>query len=220
MDGAKPKPRRALPRGINALPKQEVEREQRARLAEGLTAALTEKGYAAVSVADVLAKAGVSRRTFYQLFADKEDCFLAAYEESAGRLAAAVAAAYADDERPWPERVARGVEMALDFLAADPPRASLLLVEVLGAGPRALDRRERVLASLAVMFADAPVDDPTRQLLTEAVVGGLYELAYARVVKGEARALRSAKRDFLYVALVPFLGHEGASAHVDSAVSD
>src|SRR3977135_2675206 len=83
---------RALPRGPHGLSREEVEVSQRARLLQAATEAVAELGYVKTTVADVLARAGVSRATFYQLFRDKEDCFLAAYQLNADFVAAVMAA--------------------------------------------------------------------------------------------------------------------------------
>jgi AcrR family transcriptional regulator len=220
MDAARSTKHRTLPRGINALPKKVVEREQHKRLTEAMVHVVAEQGYAATAVADVLKAAGISRRTFYELFADKEDCFLAAYDDGVETLSDAIAEGY-DRRGPWPERLRYGLEAALDYLSTNPETASTLLVEVLAAGPRALKRRERLLRALHRLVADAPEQDEARgALLTEAVVGSLYELAYARVLRGKAKRLRDMERDFLYVALVPFLGHEATIAEMDEAFDD
>src|SRR2546430_4460155 len=84
-------PGRALPRGPHGLSREEVELSQRARLLQAATEAVAEQGYVNTTVADILARAGVSRATFYQLFSDKEDCFNAAYRESAELVATAMA---------------------------------------------------------------------------------------------------------------------------------
>src|SRR6478752_2700016 len=81
-------PGRALPRGPHGLSREEVELSQRARLLQATTEAVAAQGYVKTTVADIIARAGVSRATFYQLFRDKEDCFLAAYKNNADFVAA------------------------------------------------------------------------------------------------------------------------------------
>lgn len=112
-----------------------------------MATAVAEKGYAATTVADVVARAGVSRRTFYEQFPDKEACFLAAYgtgvEVVLGRLAEAASALTEDD---WRGRVRSGLETYMQVLAEEPGFARALHVEVLSAGQAALERRAATFA--------------------------------------------------------------------------
>src|SRR5437870_5361711 len=87
---------KALPRGQHALPRHVVAGTQRRRLHDGAVAAVAEKGYAATTVADIIASAGVSRSTFYEHFTDKEHCVLSAYDEGAEQQFAEVMEAGAD----------------------------------------------------------------------------------------------------------------------------
>ena len=113
---------------------------------------VAEKGYEATTIADLAKDAGVSRTTFYELFADKEACFLAAYDDSADRLVRRIAAAYEAEER-WPDRVRAGLTTLLEALAADPAQARLALVDVAAAGPAA-QRRQRAAVQRLTPFLD------------------------------------------------------------------
>lgn len=153
--------------------------------------AVAERGYAATTVADVVAGAGVSRRTFYEHFADREDCFLAAYDAGVDLLLGhLVEEAAAAEEADWVERTRRGVRAYLEILAAEPAFARTFLIEVFAAGPRALDRRDAVHArfvdllrtQLALARQDHPeLPDPPDAVFA-AIVGGVNE-----VVSGEVR---------------------------------
>ena len=125
-----------LPSGRHGLAREAVVASQRGRLVDAIAQVVAEKGYQATTVADVVERAGVSRRTFYEQFPDKEACFLAAYEVAQevvlGRIAAAVA------HRPdagWRERARSGVEAFLALLAAEPAFARALQLEILPPGP-------------------------------------------------------------------------------------
>ena len=110
---------------------------------------VAEKGYAATTVADVVERAGVSRRTFYEQFADKEACFLGAYDAGLAAVLGHVGdAVEVKADAGWRERARIGVEAFLALLASQPAFAQALQVEVLTAGPAALDRR----AGMLVMF--------------------------------------------------------------------
>lgn len=174
------------------------------------------KGYRAVTVEDIIAHAGVSRRTFYDLFSDKEQCFLVAYELAMDRVLSTIDAAYGAKERPWPERMASGLRALLSLLAAEPSFARLVMVEVLSAGRRALELRDAALRRFEVFFEPAraalPVPPAEQQLLASAVVGGLSETLYTRIAAGEATDLPDLGPDLLYCAVVPYIGHVAAMA--------
>jgi AcrR family transcriptional regulator len=165
---------------------------QRDRLLRGMAATVARRGYAATPVAEVLKAAGVSRRTFYELFADKEDCFLAAYDAIAALCSERMLAAH-DAGETWEESIARAYDALLGTLAAEPDFAHLGVVDVLAAGPRALARREATLRRFAGFLdvksgrAEATAKPPT--LVGQAIVGGIHELVYSQLVRGRAARL-------------------------------
>jgi AcrR family transcriptional regulator len=145
-----------LPSGRHGLAREAVVASQRGRLLDAMAHVVAEKGYAATTVADVVERAGVSRRTFYEQFADKEACFLAAYDAALavvlGRIREAVEATGPTGRAAaagWRDRARAGVEAFLTLLASEPAFARALQVEILTAGPAALERRAHML----VMFA-------------------------------------------------------------------
>jgi AcrR family transcriptional regulator len=118
----------------------------RARIFEAMARAVADRGYAATTVSDVVNEARISRRTFYEHFQDKEHCFLETYRTGCENgLAQIEAAVRALDEPDWRSRLRVSLATYLDILAAEPHFARVLLIDVLGAGPRALEMRERVL---------------------------------------------------------------------------
>src|SRR3954452_18398274 len=129
---------RVLPRGPHGLGRDVVAASQRGRLLEAMAHAVAEKGYGAVSVADVIARAGVSRKTFYVHFRDKLDCFLAAYDVGVEVLLATVRDAGAGQTDPLTVARAR-TRASLEPLAAEPAFARTFLIEVAAAGPAALE---------------------------------------------------------------------------------
>ncbi|MEA2330629.1 MAG: hypothetical protein QOH58_767 [Thermoleophilaceae bacterium] len=143
MESASPEIPRRLPRGSHGLNRDVVEASQRTRLLEAVGRAVAERGYAAATIDDVVGGAGVSKKTFYEHFADKEDCFLAAYEAASEELFRRVSEAHASSA-DWLERTRAGVTAYLRWLAAEPALARVFLIEVAAAGPRALERRERL----------------------------------------------------------------------------
>jgi AcrR family transcriptional regulator len=148
---------------------------------------VAEKGYAATTVADVVERAGVSRRTFYEQFADKEACFLAAYDAGLAvvlnRIRDAVETGGAASAG-WRERARAGVEAFLALLASEPAFARALQVEILTAGPAALERRDGMLVVFAGIWRNvheaARVEEPALPALPDEVftvlTAGLEEL--------------------------------------------
>jgi len=176
-------------------------RTQRERLLHGMAATVARRGYAATPVAEVLRAAGVSRRTFYEQFADKEDCFLAAYDAFVERCGEHMVAAYHGGEA-WERSVADAYAALLGTLAAEPAFAHLVVVEVLAAGPRALARREATLRRFARFLdytreraEDAATPPP---LVGQAIAGGIHELVYSQIVRGETARLPELLDDLLH----------------------
>jgi AcrR family transcriptional regulator len=144
-----PAPVNRLPSGRHGLTRDVVVASQRSRLIDAMAQIVAEKGYLATTVADVVERAGVSRRTFYEQFADKEACFLAAYDAGLEAVLCRIGEAVeVNPTAPWRERARAGVASFLALLASEPAFAQALQVEILTAGPAALERR----AGMLVMF--------------------------------------------------------------------
>src|SRR5882724_5686675 len=142
-------PSSRLPSGRHGLTREAVIASQRGRLVDAMAQVVAEKGYAAATVADVVERAGVSRRTFYEQFEDKEACCLAAYDVGLAAVLARIRdAVEVNPAAGWRDRARAGVEAFLALLASEPAFAQALQVEILTAGPAALDRR----AGMVVMF--------------------------------------------------------------------
>jgi AcrR family transcriptional regulator len=174
---------------------------QRDRLLHGMAATVARRGYAATPVAEVLKAAGVSRRTFYEQFADKEDCFMAAYDAVVGVCTARMNAAYHAGDT-WEQGLALAYDALLTTLASEPDFAHLGVVDALAAGPRVLARREGTLRRFA-RFIDftreraEPVATPPT-LVGQAIVGGIHELVYSQLVRGRAAQLPGLTDELLH----------------------
>jgi AcrR family transcriptional regulator len=215
------RPAHQLPAGRHGIPRELVLANQRGRLLDAVMRVVTTKGYATMRISDVTALAGVSRRTFYDNFTDKEDAFLAAYDDVVSRLTAAVGASFATAS-DWPSKVERGLSTFLTQLAAAPAIAHVCIVEVMAAGPRALDRRAHAMAQFAEFLVpsldDVPGADRVSDLTVEALTGGLYDVIYSRVVAGRTAELPQLMPDLLHAIVLPFLGPEVAAAERGRAV--
>ena len=121
---------------------------------------VSERGYPETRVVDVIGVAGVSRKTFYELFDSKEDCFLAAYDVLLGNLLGDTASGFESKPgAPWAERVAAGLGALLNHLAEHPDEARFAIVEVLAAGPKALARRDAALRQFTGFLEAGPLGD-------------------------------------------------------------
>jgi AcrR family transcriptional regulator len=176
---------RALPRHAHALPRRTVQQSQRWRLLEAVVEVTGRAGYADATIADMIAVAGVSRKTFYEHFADKEAAFLATYDVVADRLIASLVATGAAHADAAARRTAQ-VERFLAILDRDRVIARVFMVDVQGAGPAALRRRAAVNRRFAdALFGDARVPEIRR----DAVVGGVNQVVAAALLLPRSKSL-------------------------------
>jgi AcrR family transcriptional regulator len=204
-----------LPRGRHGLPRETVTASQRDRIRRAMIEVVSGRGYPETRVVDVIGVAGVSRKTFYELFESKEDCFLAAYDDLLGNLLEETTDAFesrAGD--PWVERVSAGLEALLVHLSKHPDEARFAIIEVLAAGPRALARRDSALRQFTGFLepgrSETAVELPG--ITSLAVAGGVNELLYSEILHGAAARLPSRLPDLMFWVALPFLGAERAAA--------
>ncbi|HEY1277303.1 MAG TPA: TetR/AcrR family transcriptional regulator [Thermoleophilaceae bacterium] len=204
-----------LPPGPHGLSRSFVARNQRERILAAVADATSEAGYGSTSVEDVIARAGVSRRTFYDLFDNKLDAFLAAYDEVVRRLLKGVREADAD-QTDFAARVTAGLGAFLDSLSASPAFARMCIVEVLAAGPEAVRRRNDAMAAFRSIIeeeADRLLDrKPHSPVAVEMLVGGIYETVYSRIADGRTTDLGDLLPELVYAAVLPHLGEDAAVA--------
>jgi AcrR family transcriptional regulator len=207
-----------LPPGRHGLSRTFVAENQRERILAAVADVISAASYGEMTVEDVIVTAGVSRRTFYEHFKNKDDAFLAAYDEAAARLVVLVVAAV-EAEPDFAGRARAGLGTFLEFLAAEPALARMCIVEALAAGPEAIVRRNAVMQAFAELIehnARELLDDTAPPSLTaETVVGGIYEVVYTRVLRGEIRDLPDLLPDLTYSSLLPYLGPGAAAAERD-----
>jgi AcrR family transcriptional regulator len=216
MESASPHIPRRLPRGTHGLDRDVVEASQRTRLLEAVGRAVAERGYAGATIDDVVRGAGVSKKTFYEHFADKEDCFLAAYEAASEELFERIADAHAAHD-DWLERTRAGVRAYLRWLAAEPALARVFLIEVAAAGPRALERRERLRDRYAELMR-ARQDDarPTASAglpieVFHAVVAAVDDVVVRHIRERGAERLPELEPVLLYLHLALLAGPQRAA---------
>jgi AcrR family transcriptional regulator/DNA-binding MarR family transcriptional regulator len=171
---------------------------QRARILAAMAQVVAEDGGAgAVTVARVVSRAGVSRRTFYDLFDGCEDCFLAVFEDALARASNVAVEAAGSARSAWHEQIRAGLCALLAFFDEEPALGSLLVVDALGAGPEVLQQRARVLESLAAIIEEGrsatgngrrASPAPSPPLAAEGVVGAVLSVIHARMLARRAYA--------------------------------
>ncbi|HEY8082311.1 MAG TPA: TetR/AcrR family transcriptional regulator [Solirubrobacterales bacterium] len=173
--------------------------------------AVAEHGYAGATVGHVTSHAAVSRRTFYEHFSSKDECFLAAYDSVMSGLQERVLQGFeeADD---WPHAVKSGIRAMLQFLAAEPSLARLCMVEPLVAGPVVLERYDAMIGSFVPYFRSGREGRSPEALARlsptteEALVGGMISLISRRIMAGQTADLEDLLPDLVEFVLMPYLG--------------
>src|SRR5689334_4735493 len=204
-----------LPRGRHGLSPEFVAQNQRERLIAGLTEVLYEVGYQKTTVSLIGRRAAVSKSDFYKHFESKDDCFYAAYDSAIERIREQVRnACRRHAGEPWPPRVRDALASLLLALAADPPLATLSLVEGLRAGPGMYDRYQAALESFVSCLREgappAPGGGEVPRATDEAIVGGIAALLGRRVQAGETAAIAELLPQVAEFALTPYLGTDEA----------
>jgi AcrR family transcriptional regulator len=195
---------------------------QRTRLLDATVAVVSELGYRQMTVRRVSGRAGVSNKTFYDLFENREDCFLATFDEAVDRLAAVVAPAY-EGEKEWAGRVRAGLGALLGFLDREPSLSSLVFIEALGAGPRVLARRARVLEDLGSVIdegrAGVKAGRELPPLTAEGVVGAAFSVIHARLLEHQPGSLTALLNPLMATVVLPYRGHVAAERELERPIS-
>jgi AcrR family transcriptional regulator/DNA-binding MarR family transcriptional regulator len=195
--------------GPNGLGRERVADIQRARMLTAMVELASEHAAADVTVAHIVARSGVSRRTFYEFFPDRKACFLAACDEAIARASRYVLEGY-DRDAKWRDRIRIALTGLLSFLDDEPGMGRLLIVESLGAGGEVLERRGRVLGELVAAVDEGrreggPGREPSR-LVAEGIVGGVLSILHSRLAAGEDRALVELTGPLMSMIVLPYLG--------------
>lgn len=202
------------PRGRHRLPAEVVARSQRDRLLDAAVNVVAEKGYGATTVADLTKEAGVSRTTFYELFEDKEACFIAAYDTAADVLARRISDAF-ETQEAWPDRVRAGLMVLLESLAVEPQVARLALVDVGSAGPRAQRRYRAALQRMTPFFDEGRDFAPSGRRLpantSRMAIGAVTGLVADEIEAGRTERLPDLLPEILFATLVPYVGPVAAA---------
>lgn len=160
-------------------------------------------------VEDVVIAAGVSRRTFYDHFPDKQAAFLAAYDAVVEQLLTRVLEAF-EAADGFVGQTSACLGALIDFISSEPAFAHMCIVEVLAAGPEAVTRRNGAMAGLAALVERGADELPKKSrppmLTAETLVGGIYEVLYSRILQGQIDDIPGLLPDLVYSALLPYVG--------------
>ena len=197
-----------------------VNSSKREKILEGMLEAVGAEGYDATSVRTVLARTGLYRQAFYDNFADKDACYLAALEMGIGRLEAVMRMAAASEES-WRGKLRAALGALLDQLDEEPDFGRGVIVEVHAAGPEALAIRAEALKKAAdfIDLARQEEDEPESppQIAPEGIVAGIHAIAHSRLSTGATDGFRDLLPEFMYFAVLPYFGAEAASAEMQAA---
>jgi AcrR family transcriptional regulator len=199
--------------GNHGLTPEQVASSQRERVLAAMRELVAGRGYQAVPVTEVIRHAGVSRKTFYELYSGKEECFADVYEREMERLLAPTLQGFEGDE-PWPDRLRTALGVLLGALAADGDAARICFVEVLAAGPLALERRGVALAGLDPLFAppeaggEGAAASDVHAARSRAVVAGsvgyLAEALHREIAAGRGAELPALRAELVRTLTLPF----------------
>lgn len=209
-----------FPAGVRTLPPDLVRAVQRERLLAAIVAVVTEIGYRALTVQDVLTRAGISRPTFYEQFEDKEDCFLVAFDTAAAQLRERLEDAVAATDSSWRGRFRAALTGLVHFIAEEPEAAHMVIVEARASSPAGLRRRDALLDSFACCVDELirpELAEPPSALAAAGVVGGIESVLYARLQKGKEGDLESLVPSLMYFAVLAYSGQEAAADELDGA---
>jgi AcrR family transcriptional regulator len=200
-------PSTRLPAGRHGLPREFIKRNQRERVLTAVVDVVAERGYEATTVADVIKAARISRRTFYEHFRDKEDCFLAAYEMVSDHLVESMTAAAGSFE-DWPQQMRAALATMLELFATEPEVARVCMIESLAAGGRVVARHRETMQRFAELLRTGrprPTGErPPPPMTEEALVGGIVSLIVREIANGRTAQLEQLLDELAELLELPY----------------
>ncbi|HTB49544.1 MAG TPA: TetR family transcriptional regulator [Solirubrobacteraceae bacterium] len=203
------------------LGRERVTEIQRARLLAAMIEVCTDYGAANVTVAHVVERAGVSRRTFYEIYRDREECFLEAFDEGVARASRYVLDGY-DETARWVDRMRGALTALLTFLDAERTTGRLLIVESFAAGDSALSRRRDVLEEIIVFVDRANAESGSGKqlpaLTAECLVGGIFSILHSRLLRAGSGSFVELTGALASMIVLPYLGPAAARKELSRPV--
>jgi AcrR family transcriptional regulator len=170
------------------MPEEQVREHQRQRLIEAITALNFERGYAKIAISDIVARAAVSKSTFYRFYRTKDECLFDAHKRHSAALIAAIDRSCKGEARSAKELLRAGIRATLTYLCADPQAAHLLGVGILSCGPRGAERYRVMIEALASRI-QGPDPLPPADSALAALLLAASTLTHTIVTPGQAERL-------------------------------
>jgi AcrR family transcriptional regulator len=191
----------------NGLSRAQVHSIQRKRILAAAADVVGERGYSGATVSDVVARARVSRKTFYEVFASWEDCFMCVFDAALSRAQLLAQEAYTD-ERTWREGIRAALIRLLVFVEEEPVQARILITEPFAVGGFVLQRRAEALRDLAgVLERGRTASTAGPPLLTaEALIGGVASIVHGRIMEGSTSGLIDLSGELMSMIVLPYKG--------------
>jgi AcrR family transcriptional regulator len=209
-----------LPPGRHLVPSDFVSQNQRERILLATAELVAERGYQKTTIELIAKTSRVALVTFYEHFPSKEECFLAAFDESVV-AAQEVFAELLNAEDPWEEQISSALEIFLEMVVKEQARAKLCIVEAQAAGSAALGRYQVMLESVAPKLREGREFNPRSSRLPDglevAIAGGIAWLVHQRLVAGQVDDLMALLPEMLQVTLTPYIGEVEAGRAADAA---
>lgn len=211
-----------LPPGRHLVPPDFVAQNQRERMLLATAELVAERGYQKTTIELIAKTARVALSTFYEQFSSKEECFLAAFDETIA-AAAEVYEELLDPDQEWAEQISAAIEITLEMVVKEPARARLCIVESQAAGGAALARYQAMLERVAPKLRDGREHNPRASRLPDglevAIVGGLAWLIHQRLIADRDEEIKALLPEMLQVTLTPYVGEAEASRAADAALA-
>ncbi len=209
-----------MPPGRHLIPSDFVTQNQRERMLLATAELVAERGYQKTTIELIAKTSRVALVTFYEQFSSKEECFLAAFDESVA-AAKEVFAELLNPEDPWQEQISVGLEIFLEMVVKEQARAKLCIVEAQAAGTASLARYQAMLESVAPKLREGREFNPRASRLPDglevAIAGGIVWLVHQRLVADDIDDLMALLPEMLQVTLTPYIGELEAGRAADAA---
>lgn len=209
-----------MPPGRHLIPSDFVTQNQRERMLLATAELVAERGYQKTTIELIAKTSRVALVTLYEHFSSKEECFLAAFDESVAAAKEAYAELH-DPEQPWHEQISAGLEIFLEMVIKEEARAKLCIVEAQAAGSVSLTRYQEMLESVAPKLREGREFNPRASRLPDglevAIAGGIVWLVHQRLVANDVDDLMALLPEMLQVTLTPYIGEVEAGRAADAA---
>ncbi|HEX5929346.1 MAG TPA: TetR/AcrR family transcriptional regulator [Solirubrobacterales bacterium] len=202
------------------LPIDLGEGSQRQRIIDAMIECCAEKTYAATTIADIVKQASISRTTFYKRFPNKRACFDAALDYCIAEIEEAATAAHAPTDSP-PEAVRKALAAMLDLMAAKPAMAQLVMSDAITVEPAILERyRSLLIPSLEGLLAESGEPRQPDAADPNLAFGRAQIMIFNQIASGRTEELSQLLPEIVYIALLPYAGHDEATQQAQLASED